>query len=89
MSSEGVDIAGGRDNQVAREGRGMWWKAKQAAGNETSDGQAAASVSDMGGEQVVEEVDCEGRPSQSEQILGQTVAEVGAVGGSRVRPWAS
>lgn len=36
--------------------------AKEAAGNETSDGQAAASVSDMG-EQQVEEVDSEGRPS--------------------------
>jgi len=45
----------GYDNQVARKGRGMCL-AKQAAGNETSDGQAAASVSDMG-EQTREEVD--------------------------------
>ena len=36
--------------------------AKQAARNETSDGQAAAGVSDMG-EQQREEVDSEGRPS--------------------------
>lgn len=36
--------------------------AKQAAENETSAGQAAASVSDMG-EQQREEVDSEGRPS--------------------------
>jgi hypothetical protein len=41
MCSEGVD------NQVAREGRGMCL-AKQAAGIETSDEQAAASVLGMG-----------------------------------------
>ena len=61
MCSEGEVKCSGYDNQVAREGRGMC-VAKEAAGNETSDGQAAASVSDMG-EQQVEEVDSEGRPS--------------------------
>lgn len=61
MCSEGEVKCSGYDNQVAREGRGMWW-AKQAARNETSDGQAAAGVSDMG-EQTREEVDSEGRPS--------------------------
>lgn len=57
----GEENCSGYDNQVAREGRGMCL-AKQAAGNETSDGQAAAGVSDMG-EQQREEVDSEGRPS--------------------------
>lgn len=65
----GEENCSGYDNQVAREGRGMCL-AKQAAGNETSDGQAAAGVSDMG-EQQREEVDSEGRPSLGGRERGQ------------------